>query len=582
MTAVPVTPETRSSWSRRLDVVYHAFLAGLLLALGIILVWRPLYASLDFWGHAGIGRWIWQNGHVPDRTLFLWSADEPWVYHSWLTQLLFYGLTNIGTPRALPYVVLVLTTLVALLPFVLALLLCRREGRPGSWMAIPVLVALQGLEPVLVTRPELFTALCLTLLLMFLVVWRRAPDPAQPLRLTRWDRLGLVALFLLFVLWANLHGAVVLGLLVLAVTAVCDLLQDRFNPRARALTVLALLAPVAVCVNPYGLSYWRALQSVSSYTFEHILEWLPVWQDPPLLPEMATAALVLGPLALASWLLNPNRRWACLGWLLLMGLLFMQARRNIWPFSLTCLMVLAANARALDPDILWQKVSRFVSRSSPKQPPPLPDLLRWPARVVLLAWIVLEAVPVIMPLRPWASLYPARLEQGAMRFIKEHQLEGRLFNDFENSSYVQWCLAGEPLLYIDFTNAYPDSVMQDYHHIVLLTNRGRRLLDELEIGIVVLTTDRPGHSLAPLGSYLDANPRWARVYGGRDGAVWVRRSPEYRDVWGPLGPSVNRVEFAVLERWGKEQQDLVPAIAEDHGRGKPPEAKPGPRTRPRP
>ena len=45
-----MTPATRS------DRVYHAALAGSLLLLGGLLVWRPLAGWLDFWAHAAVGR----------------------------------------------------------------------------------------------------------------------------------------------------------------------------------------------------------------------------------------------------------------------------------------------------------------------------------------------------------------------------------------------------------------------------------------------------------------------------------------------------------------------------------------------
>jgi hypothetical protein len=139
-----------------------------------------------------------------------------------------------------------------------------------------------------------------------------------------------------------------------------------------------------------------------------------------------------------------------------------------------------------------------------------------------------------------------------------------------NSSYLQWSLAGRPALYLDLLNAYPAGVMRDYQAIAFLTERGRLLLDEQEIGLVVLTTNRGGApSLAALADYLDAEPRWARVHVSKDGVIWVRRTQQYQHVWGPLGDLVSQVPFATLERWGAENLEFSPATgAESFGRGK--------------
>jgi hypothetical protein len=559
--AVPNQRRPSAAW---FDRGYYTCLAGLLLLLGVLNVWRPLAGWLDFWAHAAVGRWIWQTGSVPHQTLFLWTTDEPWIYHHWGSQLIFYGLTRLGDPDHLPHVVLAFTTLLVLLPFVLVWLVSSRCGGLSSVLAVPVVLALNGLSLRFQTRPELFTELALCLLLTFLIRWSGRPSAFRAAGITRWDRLAFAGTLVLFVAWANLHGGVVIGLLVVAITAGCDLIQDRFDSRSRVLVLLALLAPMAVCVNPYGFAYWRGLQPIGSYPFAHILEWLPIWRYPPLPTEMQILAAVLVLLAAGAWLVNPQRRWAHLGWMLLTGALFVQARRNIWPFSLTCLMVSAANAQALN---LWAIRRR---KGGGNDADPLLVVMRWSFRLALLAWIALDCTPRILAWRAWQPLQPMRLEQGVVRFFQQHEPQGRVFNDYENSSYLQWRLAGQPSLYIDLLNAYPDGVMRDYQDLVRATERGRHLLDEQQIEWVVLTTNRgvsSGDSLAVLANYLDATPQWVRVYVGRDGVIWVRRTPQHEQVWGPRHRSVSPVKFATLERWGNEQLDRVPAIAEDFGSG---------------
>ena len=129
--------DSRKAAATYLTHLLHACLGILLLVIGTLLVWRPLDANQDFWAHAAIGRWIWRTGHVPNQTLFLWTASEPWVYHSWLSQLTFYGLTNLGGPGVFPWFVLIFTTILALLPFALACWIWRWGGRGSSWMIVP-------------------------------------------------------------------------------------------------------------------------------------------------------------------------------------------------------------------------------------------------------------------------------------------------------------------------------------------------------------------------------------------------------------------------------------------------------------
>jgi hypothetical protein len=548
-----------SAWAR-LSPLDNLYLA-LLLALCAVLAWRPLYGNLDFWALAAAGRWAWQNGQVPRHTLFLWTASEPWVAHHWLTQVLFYGLTNLGGERNYPYAVLAFTVALVALPFALVWRLGGRRERLPSWLAVPFALGVEASSMRYQTRPELFTALFLTCLLAFLVAWhgRGAGAPV------RWRSAALV-LAALFVAWANCHGAVVVGLLVLAVTAACDLAQDRLDRRSRALALLALLAPLAVCVNPYGLAYWRALAPVSGYTFTHINEWKPLWKLDPPEPwkEIALQGLLLA-LAAAAWALNGRRRWCHLAWLLLLAALFAGALRNIWLMALVSLTVLALNAAALEPGRLLEKVRRLRGRG-PGRPLEVPAAVRWPVRAAVLCWLALTVYTTADAAPPARVVRPVHLEGGIVRFLKEPP-PGRMFNDYENSSYLQWRFAGDPPLFIDLLNAYPDQLTRDYHAIIQVTPRGRELLEEYGVGYVVLTANRPGPKLARLAGYLDANRRWRRASAGRDGVVWVRHTPEYRYLWGNTELVAAAAAAGLAQPVGRPWNALA-AVAEAETRGR--------------
>ncbi len=584
-------PDAQGSRSGRLGGAYEACLVGLLLAIGGLLAWSPLYGRSGLWAHATIGRWIWQHGQIPDQALFLWTGSDPYVYHSWLAQLILYGITNVGAAEHLPYVAFGFTALLALAPFALIWLVWRAESRFSAWMVIPFLLAFKGLAPRFEPRPELFTGLFLCALLAFLVAWSRASGPIR-----RRDMVALACIPILFVVWANLHGAVILGLIVLGITAGCDLLQDwfvgtykrfvsptrergctalarrangeRFSPRARWLAVVTPLALAAICFNPYGIAYLQTYGRVQSFTFAQIIEWRPIWHYPSVVPEILPTVAVVAALAALAWLLNPQRRWAHLGWLLVLGVLFAQARRNVWPFTLAALTVLAANAPALSIDAIWRRLSQFSTGQPADEPAVPPRRWRLLFRAGVLVWLGLEAANLAMDLRPGRPLLPAALEQGVVGFIRAHDLGGRLLNDYETSGYLQWALAGQPPLYLDRMDSYPDEVMRDYQDMVQMTAHGGRVLDRRQIEVVVLATNRGAvQSLAPLAAFLDTSPRWARVFANKAGVIWVRRLPAYAPLW-QANHGVSQVEFRTLERFAEEDQTLVPAIVEDIGDGR--------------
>lgn len=541
-------PAPRKSLWRRLEPLSWFYLL-LLLSLCGLAVWRPLTAQEDFWAHVAVGRWISENGDVPRATLFLWSASEPWVAHPWLSQLTFYGLTAMVPDESTPYVVLLFTAGLVMAPYTLAWRVWARNSRPSSWMVVPFGLAIVTNFHRYQPRPELFTALFLSCLLVFLIGWSAPGQSAAdaPTRRTVWQAAAI--LFGMFVAWANFHGAVLVGLLLLASAAVCDLFQDRFDRRSRVLAALALLGPLGVCVNPYGLAYWQAFAPLGSYRFTCLTEWWPLWQVDPLpVGEIAVQAVLVS-LALAAWAMNPQRRWSHLAWLLILAGLYAKANRNVWLLTLGSLLVLAANSRAMAPERLWQGTRRRRPAAAGSVAA-IPAAIRWGVRLGCLTWLALQITLRVFTLRHWDEPYrPATLDAGVIQFLKEHRPPGRMFNDFESSRYLQCQLAGEPELFIDVHMAYPDQVMRDYQQILLATSRSRELLDEYRIGYVVLTVDRTGPSLRKLADRLDGDKRWQRVQAGEDGIVWVRRTPEYEYLWGDRDRAVNPKSFGQWETW---------------------------------
>ena len=103
---MPVDPPTVADTAKGVpagaEQKIHSFAARLYLPLLTALIaawtWRPLSGGEDFWAHIAVGRWVWQHQDAPRETLWLWSAPpQPWIAHSWLSELFLYGLMSLGT-----------------------------------------------------------------------------------------------------------------------------------------------------------------------------------------------------------------------------------------------------------------------------------------------------------------------------------------------------------------------------------------------------------------------------------------------------------------------------------------------------
>jgi hypothetical protein len=508
--------------------------APLLLLLCATYANRPLGGDIDTWAHAAIGRWIWQHGQVPEQSLFLWGAEPiRWIAHSWLSQLTFYALLQSGGAG----LVIAFNVACAVAVFALLWRFWTQTSRPNFLTVVLFAVALSCSAPRFYPRPELFTALFLTLLLLFLS--RRTQ--------TLWHRqstLGAGSIVLIFALWANFHGAVAIGLVILVLTLLADAVQDRLDERWRFLLIISICGAAATFLNPYGMELWQALRAVKSETFQAINEWKPFWKWPPLDPAYAIAEAVLVVSALAAWFGNRQRRWAHLLWLLFAAASFISARRNLWVLAIVCLVVLAYNSQVLDTDKFWlwwrrrrdtQSTLDAISTpaTSAEAPASVPVLLRTITRISIVLCLIV-GVARSTPWDFWKFRTVSKKAPVALsRFFKVSRLQGRVFNDYEYSSYWQWSFGGKPPLFVDLLNAYPDRLLDDYFQVLDRKPRGLKILQRVEI--VLLRPARPEERITKFGRYLDSQPQnWARIYRREDGAIWVRRIPKYRYLWSRL------------------------------------------------
>ena len=251
---------SRASW----------FLLALLL-IGAAWCIRPL-ADTDILWHLRAGQWMIEHGTVIRHDIF--SATRcgcewisvPWLYQIMLVHLLMpWDLMPCGArcpmPNWLgPTLWQMAMLLVVIVQTSLLVWLYRRENSRWNWRwpqlsvtaALAVLLMLRLIQMRINCRPEWFTYLFIgtDLILLTLATRRRNDDSLPPI----WP---LVLLPLVQILWANTHGAFIIGPVIIATFAAAAWMQAIVAPQAgllaKRLALVALLASLACLVNPYGI-----------------------------------------------------------------------------------------------------------------------------------------------------------------------------------------------------------------------------------------------------------------------------------------------------------------------------------------
>jgi hypothetical protein len=410
-------------------ISFDRLMMGLLFtAVGLTACLMP--AQSDTYWHLRAGQDLWLTHHVPLVEHYsLTAAGRFWPNHEWLWQALSYALYRVG---GMP-----LLTGVAALIIVAAFALVDRlmVGAATTRFALLVLGVPIG-ACVWALRPQIVSLALLALLVTLLARERY-----------RW-------LPLLFVLWANVHGAVALGGAVLAASAALAAWRARSGDpadRRRAWTLAALtpLCALATAATPLGPRLWPfILESMRHSRTTMIAEWLPVYA-------------MAGPVEIAFWVLAPAfvfllwRRWRSLhAWsdvvivaaAVVVLPLAVRAVRNVPPFLL---LAMPAASRLLGPTF---RLGRARGIAAQVEHPRL--------NATLLGLLALAGVGVVsfawatrLPMLGWRPLGP-----GVIAAVRA--CPGRLYNRYNEGGFLIWFVPERPVFIDSRQDPYPhDFVM---------------------------------------------------------------------------------------------------------------------------
>ena len=210
-----------------------------------------ILSDYDLWGHLKFGIDYIQSGHIPQTDTYSYVATgSRWISHSWLFELAIafaYKLFSTTGLCILKFALSLSALLVLLFHF-------RRNGLSAlASTTLTLIAAFVMLHFLTALRPQLCTYLLFAVELVIL-------QQAQQGR-----RKAMYGLPLIFVVWSNLHGGFVAGLLLLAFWCFYY----------RQFTIL-LLSVVVTLLNPYGVLLWKFLLETLSVGRPEITEWLPL------------------------------------------------------------------------------------------------------------------------------------------------------------------------------------------------------------------------------------------------------------------------------------------------------------------
>ncbi len=465
----------RSVLSRLSPFDADSFLAAELMVFASVIACFSRAQSDTYW-HLAAGRAMSQSGRVMLLDEFSHTNyGAPWPNYEWLSEVVFYQIYQWG---GMP----LLTALCALLAIGSFVLAWRLTRGPIVDRVLLLALVLPLVTPGWSLRPQLFSLFFLPAA-MHIVLQKR-----------------YLILPPLFALWANLHGAVALGMVVLVADFMTAVVSRTNRLRSAAFVVLSFGATL---LTPLGASFWPEIwRSVNRSRVNMITEWMP----PGLTVGYALFWLMAAALV---WLIvtrwqylerREDRTVVVLAVLLLV--LALRASRNVVPFGL-----MATPAISI---LLWRRDVR-------RHPVNLPvNYVGTTVRAALFAVSLAAALLVVYQrwtTTPQPADWAPMSRQAAMAI---RGCPGPIYNQYDVGGFIIWFVPEQKVFLDSRQDPYPHQLMKAQREA---TNpiALHELLARYHVRCAVLGSDsREVPALRALG--------WTESYRDRQWAVMTARA----------------------------------------------------------
>jgi hypothetical protein len=374
----------------------HAFLL-----LSVAFLISGTTGDPDLWGHVRFGQDMFSHAAIRLPDTYSFTADQPWINHEWLAELLMAIAFDRLGPAGLN--LLRIATIAGALLLVWLASRDIGERRRVMLIAVCALGIYLRAHPI---RPQMFSLLMFALLLTVL----KRSDDQRSLRPLAWVPVLMVA-------WVNLHGGWVVGLGFFALWSAARAIANHEHrmPLAGALGVTL----AATLVNPYGPAMWQFLAATVRLERPMIGDWQPLTKLPALLWMSWLAGAAMLAIAARS---SAREKWVRVAIAASLGIVAIRVSRLDAFFALASAFAAAA----------------VLPKSEPV-PMPSPHPSGSPALAMLLAlcllpigYLVVErivAVPVPGHMMP---------DSNVAAYVRDAQLKGHVLTWFNWGEYSIW------------------------------------------------------------------------------------------------------------------------------------------------
>ena len=445
----------------------------------------------DLWGHLRFGQNVWEQGKLEYQDTYSYAQTERlWINHEWIAECLQYAAWHIGGSAGLLFGKVAIGLIIAFLMWRMVSRQTTSLWLRFLFMIVPLSVISYGFA----TRPQIFTALCFTIMMWAMVRYEQTKKAV-------W----LWVFPPLFLAWANLHGGFVAGIAVLGVFCLFHFRQWK------SVWPIGLLALLLTLMNPYGIKLWIFLGESLANPRPYLYEWQPVrlildYADYIALLILTLFALLAAKIKRIPWELVVLALIAWVSW---------QQNRHTVLFGIVVAFLVPKYIESCTGNWFRDLEQRLSARFF---------IPFFSACIILFmaktCWLdKTKPLEIEIP----AKDYPMQ----AIAFMASNNISGNLLCHFDWSQLCIRQLHGNIHVFFDgrFRTVYDDELIETYFDVLYRSIPHQEFLAQYPKTDLMLL-----HPQNTLDGYIAEDPEWIQLYKDDLSRLYVRDIPNQKEL----------------------------------------------------
>lgn len=470
--------------------------------------------------HIQLGNFIVSTLSIPGTDVFSHTRfGQPLVPFEWLSEVIFaivYGQLQLYG------IALLVSAIVGLVLFILFRFMLRLGV--DYLVAIPFTLLAAAVSSIhWLARPHIFTILLALAVYALLELHQRE------------GRRGVLAIPVIVLVWANLHGGFLLAFALVAIYLTGNLLYATLGAseesrrvsrdKTKALVAVGALSFLGSLANPSGLSEIPHLIGYLriSYLVDSTLEY-----QTPNFHVARLQVFLLAILLFVAVLALSRRKLSIIDLATLVTLMAasLYSARNIPVFAVVTAPIIGVQATHLLDDIRDSLESPEWLRTFAAAVPQFSWKLTrveglcnkhlWP--IVVIAVFVGLGIRAETLGKGQILRFPHdRFPVSAVEYIKREGIRGNMFNELNWGGYLLYTLYPDYKVFIDGqTDFYGEALTREYARVANVLPGWEQVLDRYDVRWVIFPTQ------SHLSWALSENPSWSLAYSDETASIFVR------------------------------------------------------------